>query len=450
MTAQRALQGTRMIRAAGRVLLLASFLATPGTNIFAQAVPVNAVSAPESLDVLHWWTSASERHAADYLAERLKDEGLQWQDAAIPGGAGVGAMKVLKSRVIAGHPPDAAQLIGPAISEWGDLGLLLELDNVSRRVGWNEKFFPTVWGLIRLRGHSMAAPLGIHRINTLLYNQRIFTQLNLAPPRTWPEFERAADKISRAGYTPMAQSSEGWQIATLFETLLLSETGPAFYRDLLVRRNATAWFDPRVNRALEHLRHLKRWMPTQLTERPWQDEAADLAQGKAAMWIMGDWAKGELQAMGLNVGEQFNCTPVPGTADMHLYSIDTFVMFTGDYSNQYAQEKMATIVTSPQVQAGYNRLKGSVPVRRDADVNSMDACARDSWLTFARGGAVQAPSLVHRMATDEALKDAIVSLVRRYFMDDRIATTELQRRIANVVRALSQEGKSDEPQDTGR
>ncbi|WP_229709012.1 ABC transporter substrate-binding protein [Silvimonas iriomotensis] len=406
--------------------------------------------AQETVDVLHWWTSASERHAADYLADRLQDEGVTWQDAAIPGGAGVGAMKVLKSRVLSGKAPDAAQLIGPAISEWADLGLLLELDNVARRANWSDKLFPTVASVIRMRGHVVAAPLGIHRINTLFYNQAIFTKLGLAAPRSWPEFERTADAISRAGYTPLAQSTESWQIATLFETLLLSETGPAMYRDLLVRRNANAWYDVRVTRALERLRRLKHWMPQNLSERPWQDEAADLARGKAAMWIMGDWGKGELQAMGLTPGDQFGCTAVPGTADAHLYSIDTLVMFTGDYANQSAQEKLAQMVASPAVQAGYNKIKGSVPVRRDVDPSTLDPCARQSWTTFGRGQAVQAPSLVHRMATDEALKDAIVSLIRRYFLDDRIPTSELQRRIAAVIRALSLEGNSYDSQDTGR
>lgn len=408
------------------------------------------VQAQDAVNVLHWWTSASERKAADYLADRLQDEGVTWQDAAIPGGAGVGAMKVLKSRVLLGKAPDASQLIGPAISEWADLGLLLELDNVARRGNWNDKLFPTVNSLIRLRGHVVAAPLGIHRINTLFYNQGLFTKLGLAPPHTWADFDHAAEALSRIGVTPLAQSTEPWQIATLFETLLLSETGPAFYRDLLVRRNANSWFDPRVSRALERLRKLKRWMPQQLSERPWQDEASDLAHGKAAMWIMGDWGKGELQAQGLTPGDQFGCIAVPGTADAHLYSIDTFVMFTGDYGNQAAQEKLALMVASPQVQAGYNRIKGSVPVRRDVDPSTLDPCARQSWMAFARGAAVQAPSLVHRMATDEALKDAIVSLIRRYFMDDHIPTSELQRRIASVVRALSQEGNSYDSQDTGR
>ena len=60
----------------------------------AQAAPAPS-SSSSSLQVLHWWTSASERKAADLLAERLRDERIDWQDAAIPGGAGIGAGKVL-------------------------------------------------------------------------------------------------------------------------------------------------------------------------------------------------------------------------------------------------------------------------------------------------------------------------------------------------------------------
>ena len=38
-----------------------------------------------SLDVLHWWTSAGERRAADQLRTQLLGVGVLWNDAAIPG-----------------------------------------------------------------------------------------------------------------------------------------------------------------------------------------------------------------------------------------------------------------------------------------------------------------------------------------------------------------------------
>jgi len=94
--------------------------------------PATSSVAPSSgLQVLHWWTSASERRAADLLAQRLGKEGVQWEDAAIPGGAGIGAGKVLKGRVLAGDAPEVTQIIGVSVAEWAEMGLLLELDNVA-------------------------------------------------------------------------------------------------------------------------------------------------------------------------------------------------------------------------------------------------------------------------------------------------------------------------------
>ncbi|WP_203563873.1 hypothetical protein [Deefgea sp. CFH1-16] len=126
--------------------------------------------AAEPLDVLHWWTSPNERRAADFLRQKMAEDNIEWRDSAIPGGAGVGAMKVLKSRVLSGKPPAVSQLIGPAINEWAELGLILELDSAAVR--WQSQLFPTVWNLVEHRQHTVAVPLGIHRINTLLYNKK--------------------------------------------------------------------------------------------------------------------------------------------------------------------------------------------------------------------------------------------------------------------------------------
>ena len=128
---------------------------------------------------------------------------------------------------------------------------------------------------------------------------------------------------------------------------------------------------------------------------------------------------------------------MPGTGKYHLYSVDTLSMFTKDYSHISAQEKLATLIGTQAVQFDYNALKGSVPVRRDADVSKMDSCARASWNDFAQGAAMQAPSLVHRMATDEASRDAIIAVIHRYFMEDTMSAAETQKRLAALLRTLS-------------
>ncbi|MBE9610456.1 carbohydrate ABC transporter substrate-binding protein [Chitinilyticum litopenaei] len=394
----------------------------------------------ETLDVLHWWTSASERKAAVFLERRLAEDGITWRDVAIPGGAGVGAVKVLKTRFLANQPPAVAQLIGPSLAEWAQLGLIVELDEVARAGNWQDHFFPTTWQLVQYKGHVLGVPLGIHRINTLHYNRQIFERLGLRPPRTWKEFDQVVRRLQAAGVTPLGQSSEAWQVATLFETLLLAEGGPAYYRELLVKRNLRAYQDPRLAKALQRLRDLRSAMGP-LRERPWTDVARQLAAGEVGMVVMGDWFKGELNALGLSTGDEFSCVPVPETADYHLYSIDTLAMFAVDDKLKPLQFRMAQLLQQPAVQLGFSRLKGSIPVRQDQDIGALDVCSRASWQAFARGSAMQAPSLVHRMASDEPFKDAVVAQIHRFFMDETISVAEVQRRLEAQARALAMEGK---------
>jgi glucose/mannose transport system substrate-binding protein len=396
-----------------------------------------AAEVDPTLQVLHWWTSPRERKAATVLANRLMEEGVAWKDVGVPGGAGIGAGKVLKSRVLASDAPEVTQIIGASIRDWADLGFLLELDKVANTNKWKTVFFPTIQALIQHRQHVVAAPLGIHRINTLFYNRKLFASLKLAPPESWNDLVNVAAKLKAAGIKPLAQSSEPWQVATLFENLILAENGPAFHREVFARQNPQAVLDRRFFVALERLRFIKSWMILPIEERPWTDVVRQFANREAAMMIMGDWSKAELTEAGFEIDQEFSCATMPGTGRFHLYSVDTFSMFTKDYAHVAAQEKLARLIGTPQIQSEYNAIKGSVSVRQDADPNKMDSCARASWTDFAQGAAMQAPSLAHRMATDESSRDAIIAVIHRFFIDDALSPTETQKRLAALFRTLN-------------
>ena len=390
----------------------------------------------ETLQVLHWWKSASEHKAVDVLASKLAQENIIWRDALIPSGSGIGAGIVLKSRILTGNAPEVSQVNGVLISEWSDLGLLLDFDAVGASGKWDKVLFPLVWTLVQPKGRLVAAPLGIHRINTLFVNKKIFKKYDLKPPETWDEFEVVAKKLKQAGVIPLAQSSEPWQVTTLFENLVLSEAGAGFYTELFVKKDVEAFSDIRFANALKRLRSLKKIMSVSTQERTWVEMARQFADGNAAMFIMGDWAKAELNDWGLATDVGFSCMAVPGTENYHLYDIDTLVMLTLDGSHRVAQEKLAQIVVSPSLQAEYNRVKGSISVLRNQDSSKMDSCSRASLKVFSVGSAAQVPSFAHRMATDEISKDAIIAEIVRFFIDDKIAITDTQRRLAAIARSL--------------
>jgi hypothetical protein len=76
------------------------------------------------VEVLHWWTSGGEAKAAQGLKASLQAKGHTWKDFAVAGGGGDSAMTVLKSRVVSGNAPAAAQIKGPSIQEWAREGVL--------------------------------------------------------------------------------------------------------------------------------------------------------------------------------------------------------------------------------------------------------------------------------------------------------------------------------------
>jgi len=396
----------------------------------------SAHAAP--LNVLHWWTSDSERRAADRLVQQLGAQGIEWHDDAIPGGGGGAAVKVLTGRVLAGEAPDVAQVIGRPLTDWAGLGLVLPLDDVAQRGHWREKMFPVVLQTVSRGGRVMAAPLGVHRINTLLLNHRVLERLRLSPPRSWDDMEAAARVMRAHHVTPLAWSDEPWQLATVFETVLLAEGGPKLYAELASTTGWSAWHDPRVAAALRRLRWLRDLDDEPTTEDPWTASARRLQAGTAGMLIMGDWARGELQAWGERAGTDFDCVPVPRTAGMHLYSIDTLAMLVGRNAQRAQQERMAEIIAQPATQMAYNQAKGSVPVRTDIDPTQLDACARDSWQTLAQPGAPLLPSIAHRMAAVESVRDAIGEVLHRFIKDRGVTAQEAQAQLASILRGAAQ------------
>jgi glucose/mannose transport system substrate-binding protein len=56
---------------------------------------------------------------------------------------------------------------------------------------------------------------------------------------------------------------------------------------------------------------------------------------------------------------------------------DVFVFpVVDDPAQQAAQEELAELMLAPETQLEFNAKKGSVPVRLDVDVSSMDVCAQ--------------------------------------------------------------------------
>ena len=122
------------------------------------------------VEVLHYWTSGGEAKAASALKATLQAKGHSWKDFAVAGGGGDSAMTVLKSRVVSGNAPAAAQIKGPSIQEWGAEGVLANLDDVAKANNWDALLPKVVSDVMKYKGNYVAVPVNVHRVNWLWAN----------------------------------------------------------------------------------------------------------------------------------------------------------------------------------------------------------------------------------------------------------------------------------------
>ena len=252
------------------------------------SLPVGA----SQVEVLHWWTSGGEAKAVEVLKSEWAEQGNQWNDFAVQGGGGKSAMTVLKSRALAANPPEAAHLKGYELHEWASLGFLRDLSPMAEHLGWYPQLSPMVRDTLSQNGALMAVPTGIHRVNWLWLNRKLFERLGLTPPTDWEHFMTVAEQLKAQGVTPLAIGNEPWQLAVLFETVALGEGGKAFYRKAFLEQDSATLTGPDMVRVLTRFQQLRAYVPEKYAGLKWHQATNLLESGGAAMQIMGDWEGG--------------------------------------------------------------------------------------------------------------------------------------------------------------
>ncbi len=406
-------------------------------SLTAVAMSISATTHAGEVEVLHWWTSGGEAASINVLKGLMEEEGHTWKDFAVAGGAGESAMTVLKSRAISGNPPASAQIKGPTIQEWGDLGFLSNLDAVAEKGDWDNVLPSVVSNTMKHDGHYVAAPVNVHRVNWLWANPEVFRKSGASIPSTWKQFISEADKIKAAGFTPLAHGGQAWQDATLFEAIAL-EKGAQFYHDSFIGLSDETLRSAEMVDVFQTFKKMRDYVDTGFSGRDWNIATSMVINGDAAMQIMGDWAKGEFTAAGKKAGVDYVCYPAPGTSEMFTFNIDSLAMFSvkGE-DNQKAQQDLARLILEPEFQETFNLNKGSIPARLNMSREKFDSCAHssmDSFLASSSTGNLL-PSMAHGMAASSMVQGAIYDVVTNYFNDESMTAEEAVDKLARAVKA---------------
>lgn len=390
------------------------------------------VLAQEKAEVMHWWTSAGESAAVKVFADAYTKAGGTWVDNAIAGGVNARAATV--NRMVGGNPPTMAQFnTGKQFDELIENGLLVDVEAIAQAGKWRELMpKPIIEATVR-DGKFYAVPVNIHGQNWMFYNTKIFADAGLEPPKTFPELIETGEKLKAKGVIPIALGGQPTWERNLFSALLVGHGGADLFRKIYGARDVEAAKSDKFKEVAELYGKMRGLVDPGSPGRNWNDAASLVITGKAAMHFNGDWAKGEFIAAGQTAGKEYGCTIV-GEGKLVIGG-DVFVFpVTRDAGAQAAQQKLAAVLLDPETQLAFNKKKGSIPVRLDVDVSSMDACAQKSHAVLKDpANQVEATEIISTPNFTGAMQDAIT----QYWNTSSMSADAFVEKVVTAMRSAS-------------
>lgn len=405
----------------GRYALRVVFSAVIAALFISASVAAGAPQQFRKLEVFSWWTAGGEAEALTALFdEYYKLHPDVWiVNATVAGGAGSVAKAVLVSRMLGGDPPDTFQVHAgrELIDTWVVAGKMEPLDDLFRSEGWDKVMPRGILDIISYDGHYWSVPVNIHRSNVLWYNKQIFQAQGLNPPRTFEEFFRVADTLKARGIIPfVVGSKDGWELGHVFENVLAGVLGADAYRGLWTGR--TSWTDPRVTQALEIFKRMMTYVNADHSALTWDGGAGYIAEGKGAMFIMGDWANGFFTAKGF---KDYGWIPSPGTTGIFVALSDTFGLPKG-VKNRDTVIDWLKLIGSKTGQEAFNPKKGSICARTDCNPALFNEYLRSAMADWQRDQIV--PSVIHGAAASESWATAFKDTVQLFAARGDVAAAQ--------------------------
>lgn len=391
-----------------------------------------------TVEGIHHWVSESEVKALKVITDKLASKGYRWQDSAVGGLSGANALQALRTRLAAGNPPATMQFLGYEGLDWGKEGVLRSLNDLYAKNGWDKALAPQLLAFVKSGDDFISVPVNMHRQNWVWANKAVFDKAGIPEPKSWDELIASGDKLKQAGVIPLAIGDEPWQILEVFEAILVDVNGPDFYKKAVIDLDESALSSDKMVVTFDKLRKVRGLVDEGFTGRDWAVATGMVASGKAAMQVMGDWAKGEFLAKGMRPGVDFLCFPTPTATPNFKFVIDAFGLFKlSDPATTQAQDAWAESIMDPEVQKDFNRIKGSIPARSDVAVDDFDTCAQHSFAD--RKAAVASGAMLGGLTEGFAAKPQFAGVfsdvVSKFFVTDMSSKEAVQALVAGINNA---------------
>jgi multiple sugar transport system substrate-binding protein len=213
----------------------------------------------------------------------------------------------IQSSAASGDMPDMfTWWTGGIFEELVSSGQIGSLDAVWDELISSGDFDASLRDFYTVDGVAYGVPLHLSRW-VALYNKAQFADAGISEPETWGDLMDAAEKLKAAGHTPFhATAQDGWRGFIWFQEIMI-RTNPEAYKGL--HDGSVAYDSDAVRNAFQIWSD---WYANGYFSDPRSnEEAADFARGKGAIYLIGDWAIGLVEAAGMKAGDDFSAFIMP-------------------------------------------------------------------------------------------------------------------------------------------
>ena len=425
------------LRVAGAVVGTAALLALAACSGDSGSDSTDGGSGAASggdVEVFTWWAAGSEKAGLDALVSVFDEQHPDYTfvNGAVAGGAGSAAKDLLQTRLQANDPPDTFQAhAGKELTDYIDAAQIEDISDLYDEFGVTDVFPEDLIDLLTVDGKIYSMPSNIHRSNMVWANPTVLTEAGLDPAATYATLDdwfTALDAVQATGKTALSVG-QTWTQVNLLETVLMADLGAEAYNGLW--DGTTAWDSPEVTAALEDFQKLMSYTNTDRDGLDWPEATQLVMDGDAAFNVMGDWAVAAFEEADKTAGTDFIYFPVPGTDGMFGFLADSFTLPVGAKNPDGAKAWLET-VSSLEGQTAFNKAKGSIPARTDANPADFSEYQQTAITSFADDTIV--PSLAHGAAASIAVLNAISDATSKFTS----GASDLQQYQADLAAAAAE------------
>jgi multiple sugar transport system substrate-binding protein len=203
----------------------------------------------------------------------------------------------------------------------------------------------------------------------IYYNRDAYKKAGVEVPKTWDEFVANCEKFKAAGIDCLTTGTKAlWPGAGIFDYMSLRTNGYEWHMDLTAGK--IPWTDQKVKDVFAQWARIQPFITANHAAIDWQDAAALMAQGKAANYVMGNFAVGVLKQGGMTdetLGFMVFPEITPGLPRAEEAPTDTIHIPAGAKNVEDAKKFLA-FVASADAQTKLNAAIGQLPTNKNSTV----------------------------------------------------------------------------------